>query len=400
MIFKNRFILIGLSGGVSVYKSLDLIRRLKERGAKVSALMTPAAQQFVSPLLVGALADTVHTSLLGSHGDYQHIHLSQQADALIVAPATANTLARLAGGFADEVLSATWLTFGGPKLVCPAMNHRMWNSSATQRNLRLIEEQGAMVLPPDEGSLACGEEGQGRLPPLDDLLLAADRLLYRQQRFAGKKVVVSAGGTMAAIDPVRYITNASTGRMGHAVAVGLWALGAEVVVLKGLTDPRLVWPRDMTVQNCPTVSTMKDALLTHTQGAQLLVQTAAISDFKIAEPSSKKVKRGKEAFALHLEPEADLLTLLAEDGPKDLIRVGFAAETHSHRQSAHDKLKRKKLAAICCNPVGDQRGFGDVETRLTVFFDKGMPAEVFVGPAHKNVVGRELSVLLAERFLV
>ncbi len=398
MIFKERLILLGMSGGVSCYKSLELIRRLKERGAQVRVLMTPSAQKFVTPLQVGALADGVHTDLLSS-SDYQHIALSQNAAAMVVAPATANTLARLAGGFADEVLSATYLTYQGRKLVCPAMNHRMWQSPATQRNVLLVRQHGTTVMEPEEGSLACGEEGPGRLPTVEHILHEVNRLIHFDKRYAGKRVVVSAGGTMAPIDPVRHITNASSGRMGHAVAVALWAMGCDVKVIKGLTDPRLDWPQGMEIHHCPTVGHMKTALMDLTQDAHLLVQTAAISDFRIKAPNTKKVKRGKEAFTLELEPETDLLAMLAEDGPKKLIRVGFAAETHGHRTYANKKLKDKKLAAICCNPVGDQRGFGDVPTRLTVFFDQGMPAEVLVGPDDKATVGRELAHLLAARFL-
>jgi phosphopantothenoylcysteine decarboxylase/phosphopantothenate--cysteine ligase len=390
----QRNILLGVTGGVAAYKAAELTRLLTARGAAVRVVMTEAAQHFVGPLTFQALSgERVRTSLLDEAAEAAmgHIELARWADAIVLAPASADTLARLAQGLADDLLSTIVLASEAPLAVAPAMNRVMWAHPATRANVATLGERGASLVGPDTGDQACGETGVGRMLEPEAIADALEGL-FRPRVLAGQHVLITAGPTQEAIDPVRYLTNASSGRMGFAVADAAARAGATVTLVAGPSS--LVTPAGVERLDVTSAVEMHAAVMARIDTADVLVATAAVADHRPAEAAARKLKKGEADTAdLALVRNPDILADVGARSPRP-VTVGFAAEADDVEAAAEAKRQRKGADLICANRVGAGQGFGDVDTRLQVFGDEGHRV---LGPAPKPVVARRLVELIGER---
>ena len=359
-ILAGKRVLLVIAGGIAAYKCLELIRRLRERGASVRAVMTAAAARFVTPLSVQALTeDTVYQDMwsLTDESEMGHIRLSREADLLVVAPATADLLARMAAGMADDLPATVLLATDKPVLVAPAMNVRMWRHAATEANLALLESRGVWRVGPNEGAMACNEYGPGRMAEPMEIVDAIARILAGDLRkpLAGRRAVVTSGPTHEPIDPVRYIANRSSGRQGHAIAAALAQLGAEVTLVSGPT--RLPDPPGCTVRHIETAREML-AACEAALPADIAVCAAAVADWHVAGPSDRKLKKdGGGPPALELAENPDILaTLSAPGGRRPALVIGFAAETGDVLAYATAKRARKGCDWIVANDVSPGTG--------------------------------------------
>ena len=354
-------IALGVSGGIAAYKAAELVRLLQDRGIRVQVVMTRAAQEFVRPLTFAALSgEKVITDLFGAGAEepnidaaVEHIAVAQSIDALLVAPATADVIAKFAHGEANDFLTTLFLATTAPVVVAPAMNVNMWENAATQANLRTLRERGIAVVEPDSGYLACGMVGAGRLAANETIVQAVLKALRAEQDLAGETVLVTAGPTREPIDPVRYIGNRSSGKMGYALAEAALRRGAKVILISGpvaLTPPAAA----ETIQ-VRTAEEMRQAALENLERSTLVIKAAAVADFTVRRPSGEKIKR-KGPMTLELEPTADILAEMgARKGGR--IVIGFAAETDDLLANARKKLESKSLDAIVLNDVS-QPGIG------------------------------------------
>ena len=387
-------ILLGVTGGIAAYKAAALVRALKKAGADVQVVMTDAARAFVTPLTFQALSGRpVRHALLdpAEESGLDHIGLARWAELVLVAPATADFLARLAAGLAGDLLSTLCLATTAPIAVAPAMNHRMWEAAATRANVEVLRGRGVQVLGPAEGDQACGESGAGRM--LEPEALAAwvtDRQAPRP--LAGRTVLVTAGPTREPLDPVRYLSNRSSGKMGYAVAAAAARAGARVVLVSGPVG--LAAPEGTERVSVETAQEMLRAVQAHAGGADVFVAAAAVADYRPREPSPQKVKRSAAPLTLTLEPAPDVLGWVA-GLPRRPFLVGFAAETEELEANARHKLERKGLDLIAANRVGvPGSGFDADENELDVYWEGGARR---LGRAPKTVLGRELVALIGER---
>jgi phosphopantothenoylcysteine decarboxylase / phosphopantothenate---cysteine ligase len=356
---QGRRILLVIGGGIAAYKALDLIRRLRDAGAAVRCVMTRGAQEFVTPLAAAALSgEKAYTDLFDREDEAAigHIRLAREADAVIVAPATANLMARMAGGHADDLASTVLLATRLPVLIAPAMNPAMWDHPATKRNLATLKEDGVHVVGPNSGAMAEPETGAGRMAEPLEIVAAAQALFATQSGpLAGKHVLVTSGPTHEPIDPVRYIANRSSGRQGHAVALAAARAGARVTLVSGpVTIPD---PPGITVVRVETAREMKEAV-DAALPADIAIFAAAVADWRAAEASGRKIKKdGKSPPALALAENPDILASVAamESGRPPLV-VGFAAETHDVVANAKAKLARKKCDLVVANDVSMESG--------------------------------------------
>lgn len=368
---KNKNIVLGVSGGIAAYKSVELLRLLTKQDAKVRVVMTENATEFVRPLTFEALSgQSTSTSLFkgGDEASIKHIDWAQEADAVVIAPATANIIGKIACGIADDALSTFIMAVTCPVMICPSMNTNMYESKAVQRNLQTLGADGFYVLSPGEGDLACGTSGPGRLPEPVEIM---DRLLayLTPKDFLGKRVMVSAGPTHEAIDPVRYISNPSSGKMGYAIARAAENRGADVVLVTGpsnLTDP--IHVNTIKVR---TAAEMADAVFERFDDADIIIKAAAVSDYRPREQATEKIKKDKSEMVLSLEQNPDILKTLGKIKTNQIL-VGFAAETHDLELHATTKLKEKNLDIIAGNLVGQpDSGFASDTNRVTLFFKDG-----------------------------
>ena len=368
-VLQNRRIVLGVTGGIAAYKAAALTSRLVQAGAQVDVVMTEAAQKFIAPLTFQALTHRrVHTDLfhLPAGQNIPHIALADAADLLLIAPATANTLAKIAHGLADNLLTAIALATPAPLLVAPAMETDMWRHPATQANLARLREWGVTVVGPAEGRLASGATGTGRMVEPAAIVDAARQVLAQGGDMAGLRVVVTAGGTREPLDPVRYITNRSSGRMGYALAETARDRGARVTLI---TAARLPLPGGVTRIEVETAAEMKEAVLEHIAGADALVMAAAVADYRPAVRADRKIKKGDDDLTLPLARTDDILQAVAarraQTGYPRCV-VGFAAETDHLLQNAAQKLARKGLDFIAANDVSQaDAGFGVETNRIT-----------------------------------
>ncbi len=364
-------VLLGVSGGIAAYKTPDLVRRLVERGAEVQVVMTPGALEFVTAQTFQAVSGRpVRTDLWDSAAEAAmgHIELARWADAVVIAPATADFIARLAHGLADDLLSTVCLATSAPITLAPAMNRLMWINPATQANVKLLESRGIALLGPAVGEQACGETGAGRMLEPREI---ADTVLSRQSlagAMSGLKVVVTAGPTRERIDPVRFLSNRSSGKMGYAVAAAARDAGAKVVLVSGPVN--IPPPPGTTVVNVETAEQMLDAVRSHVIGADIFIAAAAVSDYKAAQPSSKKIKKTQEALSIALARTPDVLGTVARSDNRPFL-VGFAAETEDVERNAIEKMESKRLEMIAANRVGDGMGFDQDDNALTVYWQGG-----------------------------
>ena len=348
-------IALGVSGGIAAYKSAEIVRLLQDRGIRVQVIMTRAAQEFVRPLTFAALSgEKVITDLFGSD-DHQanvdsaieHIAVAQSIDALLVAPATADVLARFAQGIANDFLTTLYLATTAPVVVAPAMNVNMWNHEATQANLDVLRKRGVRIVEPGSGYLACGMTGPGRLAENEAILAATMEALGASQDLAGETVLVTAGPTREKIDPVRYLTNRSSGRMGYAIAEAALRRGARLLLVSGPTA--ITPPGGAELTSVETAEEMRAAVLKLLPETTVVIKTAAVADFRPKVPSAQKIKR-KGPTTLELEPTADILAELGRQKKLQVI-IGFAAETENALENARKKLAAKSLDAIVVNDV-------------------------------------------------
>ncbi|ENV67228.1 phosphopantothenoylcysteine synthetase/decarboxylase [Acinetobacter junii] len=377
-VIPHKNIILAVTGGIAAYKSAILVRRLKDFGFDVRVVMTHGAQAFITPLTFQALSgNPVHTELLNPEAEagMGHIELARWADLVLVAPASCDTIAKFANGLADDLLSTLYLATKAPVWVAPAMNQQMWAAKATQRNLQTLVEDGVHVIMPDAGEQACGDVGLGRMPEPEDLAKQVAAYFHKAQRaiaekfglLAGKRVTITAGPTREAIDPVRYISNHSTGKMGFSLAAACYAAGAKVTLVAGPVS--LDTPNGVDRINVKSAMQMLDVSMNQLkEGCDIFIATAAVADYRVAEVAEHKIKKSGDELAVSLVKNPDIVATIAHQQQRPFM-VGFAAETQNVEEYAAGKLVAKKLDMIACNDVSrPDIGFASDENAMTVFF--------------------------------
>lgn len=394
---RQKRVILGVSGGIAAYKSADLVRRLQDAGADVHVVMTAAAQQFITPLTMQALSgNPVHTELLDPEAEagMGHIQLARWADVVLIAPASADVIARLAHGVANDLLTTLWLATRAKRAVAPAMNQQMWAAQITQANIATLEQQGVSVFYPASGSQACGDVGMGRMLEATELAqCCAD--LFATQVLTGKRVVITAGPTQENLDPVRYITNHSSGKMGFCLAEACVEAGAQVTLISGpvhLSTPervqriKVISALDMLVASQQAVA----------QGCDLFIATAAVADYRPATIAEQKIKKQGDNIFIELVKNPDIVATIAQHPHKPFV-LGFAAETERVEEYARHKLSSKNLDMIACNDVSRADiGFQSDDNAMTVFWRQGM---LKLDKAPKSHIARQLVAVCAQQLL-
>lgn len=390
--FMNKKILLGLCGGIAAYKSAYLLRELTRLGASVRVVMTHSAQQFISPLTMQALSgNEVRVDLLDSQAERAmgHIELARWADCIVIAPASANCLAKMAQGIADDLLSTLYLVAEIPVFVCPAMNHSMWAHPATQANSELLRQRGVIFIGPEEGSQACGEQGFGRVSDAEQIISAL-RLHEAHQCLAGKQVLITAGPTREALDPVRYLSNHSSGKMGYALAEAALMAGAQVTLISGPCN--LTASSGIRVVRVESAQSMYDAVMQQLEPGCIFIASAAVADYHVETPASHKMKKNTQtALTINLVRTKDIVSAVAESGIASYV-VGFAAETTDVLHYATDKLQRKKLDMVIANQVGKGLGF-ECDANQAVVITKNKQIELSL--THKTRLAGQIIAILA-----
>ncbi|TLZ18745.1 MAG: bifunctional phosphopantothenoylcysteine decarboxylase/phosphopantothenate--cysteine ligase CoaBC [Gammaproteobacteria bacterium] len=368
---QGKRILLGVTGGIAAYKSPDLVRRLRDRGAEVQVVMTGGAREFVTPTTFQAVSGrTVRSDLWDAAAEAAmgHIELARWADAVLIAPASADFLARLATGQANDLLSTLCLATEAPIAVAPAMNHVMWANAATRTNVATLAQRGVQVFGPAEGDQACGEIGEGRMLEPVDLAERVLALLPASGALAGRRVLITAGPTRERIDPVRFVSNRSSGKMGFAVAQAAREAGATVVLVAGPVS--LPTPAGVARIDVESAADMLAAVLRELPGTDIFISTAAVADYRPARAAEQKIKKTAESLELTMERTADVLATVAARADRPYA-VGFAAETESVEQNARTKLMKKNLDMIAANEVGHDKAFDCDDNQLIVLSRNG-----------------------------
>ncbi|EEB77669.1 phosphopantothenoylcysteine decarboxylase/phosphopantothenate--cysteine ligase [marine gamma proteobacterium HTCC2148] len=389
----NRNVLLGVSGGIAAYKSAEVVRQLQEQGATVRVIMTHGAQEFITPLTLQALSGhPVHTQLLDEQAEQGmgHIELARWADLLLIAPATADLIARLAAGRADDLLTTVSLATPAPVLLAPAMNQQMWRDQATTANIETLQRRDVHFIGPAAGEQACGDIGPGRMeqPPA---IAAAAAALFHTGALAGKKVVITAGPTRELLDPVRYISNHSSGKMGYALAQAAVDAGAVTTLVSGPVslDP----PEHAKCHRVESAQEMLEACLDLVADCDIFIACAAVADYRPAQIEGQKIKKGAEEISLQLVKNPDIVNAVAA-GERAPFTVGFAAETQNVLGYARDKMQRKGLNMIIANDVSDHGiGFNSDENEVTVLWETGEQA---LSRAGKPTIARQIMDLIAK----
>ncbi|MCJ7452882.1 MAG: bifunctional phosphopantothenoylcysteine decarboxylase/phosphopantothenate--cysteine ligase CoaBC [Steroidobacteraceae bacterium] len=403
-------VLLGVTGGIAAYKSAELVRRLREGGAEVQVVMTEGARRFVTPMTFQALSGRpVRTDLWDEAGEAAmgHIELARWADRILVAPATADFIARLAHGFANDLLTTLCLATDAPLSVAPAMNRLMWANAATRANVELLRSRGIAILGPGEGDQACGETGPGRMLEAADLADAVLGMVPAAPAvaspvatgttagaglLAGRKVLLTAGPTRERIDPVRFITNRSSGKMGYAVAEAARDAGADVVLVSGPVN--LPAPQGVRRVCVETAEQMMAAVNADLPGTELFIAAAAVSDYRPVQVSAEKIKKTSDSLLLAMSRTTDILATVAAGNPRPFV-IGFAAETQNVERNALAKLEGKRLDMIAANQVGDGLAFDCDDNALTVYWPGGRRELPRAGKAE---LAARLVAVIAERF--
>jgi phosphopantothenoylcysteine decarboxylase/phosphopantothenate--cysteine ligase len=391
-------VLLGVTGGIAAYKSAELTRRLRDRGADVQVVMTAAAQQFVTPLTFQALSGrVVRTDLWdpAAEAAMGHIELARWPHRIVIAPASADFIARLSAGLADDLLATLCLASDAPITIVPAMNRLMWANAATQANVATLRSRGIAVLGPAEGDQACGETGPGRmLEPHEILeaLFAGQAAAAAKGPLSGRKVVVTAGPTRERIDPVRFITNRSSGKMGFAVAEAARDAGADVVIVSGPVN--VATPAGVRRIDVESAEQMLEAVRAEIADTDVFIASAAVSDYRAREVAEHKIKKTSEQLVLQLARTPDILATVAAGTPRPFV-VGFAAETQNVERNALTKLETKKLDMIAANQVGEGLAFDCDDNALTVYWNGGKRE---LARAPKCQLAAELLDVIAERY--
>jgi len=390
--FINKKILLGVCGGIAVYKSACLIRELCRLGAEVKVVMTESAKQFVSPLLMQALSgNEVRSDLFDAQAERAmgHIELARWADYLVIAPASANCLAKMAQGIADDLLSTLYLVAEIPIIVCPAMNRSMWAHPATKANCELLQERGVIFVGPEEGSQACGEQGLGRVSEAEQIISAL-RLYEAHQLLVGKKVVITAGPTREGIDPVRYLSNYSSGKMGYAMAEAALIAGAQVTLISGPSALQI--SSGIKLIKVESAQQMLEEVMQEVQVGTIFIGAAAVADFQVQSPTLEKMKKKDHTeLPLKLVKNPDILTCVVKAAKASYV-VGFAAETTDVIAYATEKLHQKKLNMIVANLVGKGLGF-ESDVNQVIVITKNRQIELPL--AHKTRLAGQIIAILA-----
>ena len=398
--FAERRILLGVTAGIAAFKSIALARELTLAGARVETILTPGAREFVTPLSFQALTGApVYTEMYGPDDPLLHIRLAREADLVLVAPATADFIARAAVGMGDDLLSTVLLATTAPVVICPAMNDRMFAHPRTLANLAELERIGYAIAGPDDGMLARGEgSGPGRMLDPEILIEHAARALTGPTPLTGKRVLITAGPTREAIDPVRFIGNRSSGRMGYALAESAWQRGAEVVLVTGPSS--LYPPHGVRTVDVESAQEMLEAVSSELPGADVLVMAAAVADFRPSDPAGQKIKKGRQDVSeIPLEPTRDILKSLHHLRPDGSIIVGFALETESAVENGQRKLVEKDLDLLVVNDAREPGAGFEVETnRVTILDREGIAEELPI--LQKSQVADEILDRVARRLPV
>ena len=392
---QGKRILLGVTGGIAAYKSPDLVRRLRERGAEVQVVMTAGAREFVTATTFQAVSGRpVRTDLWDAAAEAAmgHIELARWADVVLIAPATADFLARLATGQADDLLTTLCLATEATVAVAPAMNHVMWSNAATRANVATLQQRGIQIFGPGAGDQACGEIGEGRMLEPLELVDRVAALPSGDGPLRGRRVLISAGPTRERIDPVRFISNRSSGKMGFAVAQAVREAGAEVVLVSGPVS--LPTPPGVRRIDVESAADMLTAVLKEVEGTDIFISTAAVADYRPARPADQKIKKTSDTLDLCMERTSDVLATVAARADRPFV-VGFAAETESVEQNARLKLLKKNLDMIAANEVGHDKAFDCEDNQLIVLWRNGRHE---LGKASKLALARELVTLIAESF--
>jgi phosphopantothenoylcysteine decarboxylase/phosphopantothenate--cysteine ligase len=395
MELAGKKILLGVTAGIAAYKSPDLVRRLRERGAEVQVVMTAGSREFITPLTFQAVSGRdVRVELFDAAAEAAmgHIELARWADLVLVAPATADFLARLAGGHANDLLTTLCLATAAPVAIAPAMNRLMWANAATQENVAALGARGVTVLGPGSGDQACGETGDGRmLEPVDIAERTVD-LLGGRGPLAGRRVLITAGPTRERVDPVRFISNRSSGKMGFAVAAAARAAGAEVVLVAGPVS--LATPPGVRRIDVESAADMLVAVEKEVAASNIFIGTAAVADYRPAKPASQKIKKNSTELEIAMERTVDILANVAARPQRPFV-VGFAAETEQLEHYARGKMLKKNLDMIAANDVSNDKVFERDENTLLVLWRSGRQQ---LGPGPKDTVAQQLIELIAERY--
>ena len=380
---SNKRIIVGVTGGIAAYKSAEVVRRLQDRGAEVRVVMTPGAEEFLRPLTMQALSGhPVHTGLLDEKAEagMGHIELARWADLLLIAPASADFIANMVHGRADSLLAAIYLATPAKVAIAPAMNQAMWSHSASVENINNLTRRGVTIIGPESGSQACGDIGPGRMEQPDSIIEQASSL-FNSGVLQGKKVVITAGPTREALDPVRYISNHSSGKMGYALAAAAIEAGADVILISG--PVALSIPERCQGILVISADEMQQAALEFAEGADIFIATAAVADYKAASVASEKIKSGDDKMTISLEKNPDIVSSVASTF-EDLFVIGFAAESNDVETYAKGKLEQKHLDAIVANDISrtdigfnsDDNEVSWIDTDSTIVFSKRSKAQL------------------------
>ena len=362
-------IVVGVTGGIAVYKACDLVSRLKKRGAEVRVVLTEHACQFMPPLTFETLSQNqAYVDCFDRKFQIGHVSLAKWADLFIIAPCTANCMGKMAAGIADDLLSTTCLAMSGPVLIAPAMNNAMWRHPATQANLETLKARGVFTVGPERGRLACGDDDIGRMSEPEQIVQAAEKILCPVLDLAGKHVLVTAGPTVERIDPVRFITNRSTGKMGYAIAEAARQRGAEVTLISGPTQ--LTPPAGVNFISIESSAQLCEKVLENGAAADIVIQAAAPADFRPKHVAERKIKKTGEGMAIELEATTDIAAELGRRKREGQILVAFAAETNDVLENAQGKLVRKNADLVVANDVSrSDAGFG-VDTNIITLISR------------------------------
>lgn len=392
----KKCVVVGVSGGVAVYKALDVISRLRKKDVEVHVIMTKSATEFVTPLSFQSLSQNmVITDMFAEPKawEIQHISLAKKADLMLIVPATANIIGKVANGIADDMLSTTIMATKAPVVFCPAMNTNMYENPIVQRNISLLKELGYEFIEPASGRLACGDEGKGKLQDTEIIAEETLRRLHSTKDLLGKKVVVTAGPTIVPIDPVRILTNRSSGKMGYSIAEEARDRGAKVVLISGPTSLRK--PNGIKVIDVKTNEDMFNAIKNEFKDADIVIKSAAVSDYKAKNYSNEKIKKTGDDLNLIFERDRDILKTLG-DMKENQILVGFAAESSNVAENAKGKLERKNLDYIVANDISKpETGFASDENKVTIISKSG--EEVSLEKMSKREVAKNIFDIIKGR---
>ena len=392
----KKCVVVGVSGGVAVYKALDVISRLRKKDVEVHVIMTKSATEFVTPLSFQSLSQNMVIIDMFAEPkawEIQHISLAKKADLMLIVPATANIIGKVANGIADDMLSTTIMATKAPVVFCPAMNTNMYENPIVQRNISLLKELGYEFIEPASGRLACGDEGKGKLQDTEIIAEETLRRLHSTKDLLGKKVVVTAGPTMVPIDPVRILTNRSSGKMGYSIAEEARDRGAEVVLISGPTS--LIKPNGIKVIDIKTNEDMFNAIKNEFKDADIVIKSAAVADYKAKNYSNEKIKKTGDDLNLIFERDRDILKTLG-DMKENQILVGFAAESSNLKENAKGKLERKNLDYIVANDISKpETGFASDENKVTIISKSG--EEVSLEKMSKREVAKNIFDIIKGR---